>query len=119
MSTWTIRAPAHPTEAYDISTDAPRFRDAYASQGPGWKVYTLVDAIKWVSYRMDVGDEIVTVQLPMTCPACGEVCSGVWEDFGIGSYEYWGARGTDVRMVYVSNCCEAQLPEPERRSDDE
>lgn len=51
-----------------------------------------------------------------TCPACGEECTGAWLDFGIGAYEYWGAHGVDVQMAYVSPCCEAPLPEPERES---
>ena len=48
----------------------------------------------------------------MTCPACGKETRGEWVDFGIGAYEYWGAPGVDVRMDYVSSCCEASLPEP-------
>jgi len=28
-------------------------------------------------------------------------------DNGIGSYEYWGSWGTDVRLAVESNCCDA------------
>jgi hypothetical protein len=30
-------------------------------------------------------------------------------DFGIGSYEFWGAPGNDVQWCYVSECCEADM----------
>ena len=26
-------------------------------------------------------------------------------DEGIGSYEYWGAKGVDIQLVEVSDCC--------------
>jgi hypothetical protein len=114
VSTWTVRVPWHPTEPVDISTDDAEFRGVYAALGPGQKLYTMIDALKWVSYRMTAGDTIETVQLPLTCPGCGEECTGTWVDFGIGGYEYWGATGVDVQMAYVSTCCEAALPEPQR-----
>lgn len=28
-------------------------------------------------------------------------------DFGIGAYEFWGARGFQIDLVAVSDCCEA------------
>lgn len=43
------------------------------------------------------------------CEECLCHCNGVWVDFGIGSYEFWGARGFDTRWEYVSDCCEADL----------
>lgn len=41
-----------------------------------------------------------------TCKACGEPCNVVLIDFGIGSYEFWGAQGTDIQIEAVSDCCE-------------
>jgi hypothetical protein len=43
------------------------------------------------------------------CKECGEECSVVRVDFGIGAYEYWGATGTDINPQDVSNCCEADV----------
>lgn len=114
MSTWTIRVPYHYTEPVEVSTDNPRFDGEYASLGPGQKLYTLIDALKWAGNRMTPGDTVLTEQLPLTCPRCGEECQGSWEDFGRGRYEYWGAPGVDIQMEYVSTCCEAPLPEPEQ-----
>jgi len=43
------------------------------------------------------------------CQDCQQECSAEPHDFGIGPYEYWGARGTDRNVQVVSNCCEAGL----------
>jgi hypothetical protein len=43
-----------------------------------------------------------------TCAECMSKSSFHLEDFGIGSYEFWGARGTDHQWEWVSDCCEAQ-----------
>jgi hypothetical protein len=43
------------------------------------------------------------------CGCCGEPCSTKTIDEGIGSYEYWGAKGVDSRKANVSQCCEAEL----------
>jgi hypothetical protein len=43
------------------------------------------------------------------CPACGKKCEGHKEDFGIGAYEYWGARGTHHDYRIVSDCCEEEM----------
>lgn len=43
------------------------------------------------------------------CAACGAVASGEVKDLGIGAYEYWGAKGVDKRMCFVSTCCDAPL----------
>lgn len=43
------------------------------------------------------------------CSECGEECQGKWENQGIGPYEFWGQKGNDVRMVFVSDCCSADL----------
>jgi len=40
------------------------------------------------------------------CRACGEPCTSVTVDYGIGAYEYHGARGYDSRPAEVSPCCE-------------
>jgi len=45
----------------------------------------------------------------MYCGECKKECEGDWIDVGIGSYEYWGAKGNDVRWVYVSKCCEGDV----------
>lgn len=43
------------------------------------------------------------------CEACGQPCQPIVVDFGIGAYEYWGARGNHRDEHEVSNCCEAEL----------
>ena len=43
------------------------------------------------------------------CEECGDACSGVLVDQGIGPYEYWGSRGTHHDWVVVSPCCEAGI----------
>lgn len=47
------------------------------------------------------------------CKACDEPCRPVQIDLGIGAYEYWGARGFDSQLVWVSSCCEADYTEEE------
>ena len=46
--------------------------------------------------------------------ACGEECTAVTVDFGIGPYECWGARGNDVQLEEVSPCCEDEVVTKER-----
>jgi len=41
------------------------------------------------------------------CTECGEECNVILADFGIGSYEYWGAKSVDKQIEAVSDCCEA------------
>lgn len=48
-----------------------------------------------------------------TCKGCGEECSIVSIDVGIGAFEYWDATGYDSRVVLVSNCCETDFDERE------
>lgn len=43
------------------------------------------------------------------CEECGQPCRGTWADFGIGPYEYWGAKGVDTDYQFVSECCEAPI----------
>jgi len=51
------------------------------------------------------------------CAHCLKECGTTTIDEGIGSYEYWGATGVDIRLVEVSDCCEDdlldELPEDE------
>ena len=47
----------------------------------------------------------------LLCSACGEVAEGTSVDFGIGAYEYWGSKGVDRNVQWVSRCCEASLLE--------
>ena len=54
------------------------------------------------------------------CSYCNQACDVEEVDEGIGSYEYWGATGVDVKMVEVSACCgEEVLDEPEEEDGDE
>lgn len=60
------------------------------------------------------------------CSDCGKPANGTWVDFGIGSYEFHGQKGVDIREAYVSACCEADLVDengkeiepPEEQEDD-
>jgi len=38
------------------------------------------------------------------CPNCKRRVIGKWEDFGIGNYEFWGAKG--VHHDYIAVCTE-------------
>ena len=55
------------------------------------------------------------------CCECGEPCSVVWTDEGIGVYEYWGARGVHVDWQASSSCCEAEVTDtkPEQEIEDD
>ena len=54
------------------------------------------------------------------CAHCLQECKVVTIDEGIGSYEYWGATGVDIRLVEVSDCCEGDLLDelPEEEGED-
>ncbi len=39
------------------------------------------------------------------CPECKQRTKIQWEDFGIGGYEFWGAKGCDVRWEAVCGVC--------------
>jgi hypothetical protein len=43
------------------------------------------------------------------CGECKENCTPILIDDGIGSYEYWGAKGVDTRISCISACCEADV----------
>ena len=47
------------------------------------------------------------------CGSCKEECTAIEVDFGIGAYEFWGARGYDSRVEIVSDCCESPMYEDE------
>lgn len=54
------------------------------------------------------------------CSDCGKECVAGYIDEGIGSYEYWGAKGVDIRLSEVSDCCEAEvLDEPPEGDEDD
>jgi hypothetical protein len=44
------------------------------------------------------------------CENCEKDVEGVWIDFGIGGYEYWGYRGFHTDLQYVCPECEGRLP---------
>ena len=52
------------------------------------------------------------------CSECKQECDVKYEDEGIGSYEYWGALGVDVKWVGYSDCCEADLTTELKDDDD-
>lgn len=47
------------------------------------------------------------------CSECRQLCHDVERDFGVGTYEYWGATGVDSRVARVSECCDGDLLTPE------
>lgn len=53
------------------------------------------------------------------CASCGKQAKAVRRDMGIGPYEYWGARGTHHDWQIVSECCEAEVMEPDVESEDD
>lgn len=61
MSTWTIHKPRNPDERILISTDDPEFAGVDLNEvAPQFWIYELNDALKFVGYRMKVGDAILT-----------------------------------------------------------
>ena len=53
------------------------------------------------------------------CCECKEACSVRWEDEGIGSYEYWGAKGIDVDWQAYSDCCDASVTDEDPGEDEQ
>lgn len=43
------------------------------------------------------------------CDDCGEECTATVQDFGIGPYEFWGARGVHEDWHAASPCCGAPV----------
>lgn len=57
------------------------------------------------------------------CPHCKKEDAEVyWEDVGIGSYEFWGAKGCDTRIEYFCAECDEPAdgfePEPDYPDED-
>lgn len=53
------------------------------------------------------------------CVSCSERCVAQWTDFGIGPYEFWGAKGVHHEWAWASPCCEAPVEEVFEDEDDE
>jgi len=50
-----------------------------------------------------------TCEAEYHCNNCGAVNPDLHElDYGIGSYEFWGARGVQHYYVWVTKCCEGE-----------
>ena len=47
------------------------------------------------------------------CPQCDKRVSANFEDFGIGAYEYWGAKGVDTDIRAICPECESELDDVE------
>lgn len=43
------------------------------------------------------------------CGECRKECQTVERDFGIGSYEFWGAPGVHKNIHTVSECCDGDI----------
>lgn len=43
------------------------------------------------------------------CKECNDYVETKQEDVGIGSYEFWGSRGTDTRWVVMCAICESPV----------
>lgn len=52
------------------------------------------------------------------CKNCGKEVEGRWEDCGIGSYEFWGAKGTDVDWRRFCAECDEELGDVEVQEPD-
>lgn len=52
----------------------------------------------------------ISSELPAeaTCSECGDTCTPVVVDFGIGPYERHGHKTNEVDLQVVSDCCEAE-----------
>lgn len=45
----------------------------------------------------------------MRCSNCKRSCEVMTEDQGYGAGEFWGTKYNDVRLVDVSDCCDASI----------
>lgn len=67
-----------------------------------------------------LGDDDETIE--GWCECCGQACHGITVDNGIGSYEYWGSKGTHHQYDIESSCCNATVldhdPNPEEEDCD-
>ena len=43
------------------------------------------------------------------CKSCNKEVSAHQEDWGIGAYEFWGAKGTQHIYVWVCDECEEEV----------
>ena len=48
------------------------------------------------------------------CVECGQECTPIAVDNGIGSYDYWGATGVHTQIDIESDCCNADVVDNER-----
>lgn len=53
----------------------------------------------------------------VVCSQCGDVTEGYFTDLGIGAYEYWGSKGVDTDIRFVSRCCDASMTENTAKAD--
>jgi hypothetical protein len=54
------------------------------------------------------------------CVACGQECTVIEVDYGIGTYEYWGSICVDKDVKEVSSCCEEDFTyEPSEKEEDD
>ncbi len=51
--------------------------------------------------------------MDLYCSSCEKVAEAEEVDEGIGPFEFHGQRGVDVRKVWVSACCGAELLDEE------
>ena len=68
---------------------------------------------EWESLNEPIDDEPQYPGDEAICGMCGEMCMPVFEDCGIGEYEWWGNKYVDRRMEWVSDCCKAPLMDKE------
>lgn len=68
------------------------------------------NAYQW-PHNLNVGQCDNTSMRGPFCTACGCTCHPIKGDNGIGSYEFWGARGFDSRVSWDSDCCDAPVSE--------
>lgn len=45
----------------------------------------------------------------MFCSECRKTCQEAYRNFGIGAYEFWGAKGSKDNWLWVSECCDGDL----------
>ena len=45
----------------------------------------------------------------MYCSECRRPCREVERNFGIGSYEFWGQKGSQDNWQWVSECCDGDV----------
>lgn len=68
-------------------------------------------------HRLGSGKCTNTSMFGPFCSACGNSCTAVMVDFGIGHYEYWGSTGIHKDIREVSDCCESSVVSDQRDID--